>query len=258
MTWQFENVSPKIYGRNPLASTHIELRFHPITRIGRQQADIAMFQDLVRKTFPKFKQNNVRGVSIDPLGNFSVQDEIEYEFSDVKGRNSITLNQQILRVNSSDHKDRHALIEQFSIGMNALTEVFGEVSAFRLGVRYVNNIDKERISSDLNQQLEWGSLVSGEFLSMPHEIDDLSNTNFLTEIRSNLANGDGEMTLRFGLTQNQQGASDCFRFDLDRYLHSEENIELTGIEKTIESFTQDIYCLFDKVMAEKLKLWMDS
>ena len=258
MTWQFESIPLRIYGRNPLASTHIELRFHPITRIGRQPADIALFQDAVRKHFPKFKQNNVRGVSIDPLGTFSVQDEIEYEFSDLKGRNSITLNQQTLRINSSDHKDRNTLIGLFSTGLNALVQIFEEVSSFRLGVRYVNIIDKEKISSELGENLQWEDLVSDEFLRTPHEIADLSNTNFLTEIRSNLAEGEGEMTLRFGLTQNQQGSKDCFRFDLDRYLQTEEKIELEGIASTIESFTQDIYCLFDKVIAIKLKRWMDN
>lgn len=254
MTWQFENVEYQTFARNPLASTHVELRFHPIVRITKE---IASYQDKVRQFFPKFRESNVRGVSFDPQGNFSVRDDVEFEFSDIKGLNTIALSQQSLRINSQDHQCRVQMIKHYRIALDALNEIHGDINAFRLGVRYINEMDRNTISSDLGEPVEWNELVSNEYLRMPHGIADTANTNFMTEVRSNLADREGEMTLRYGLVQNQTGASDHFRFDLDRYINVEAGIDTKETIEYINKFTQDIYSLFNTVIGAKLKNWMD-
>jgi len=257
VTWSFNDVKYKIYNQNPLVSTDIEIRFHPIFKI-RQEAEIALFQDALRHLFPQYKLNNIRGVSFDPQGNFGVQDEVEHCFYDIQSENSIILNQNSLRISSVNHQNRKELLGHFESGLNALQSVFGVVHPFRLGVRYVNIIDREKISTDLElDKLEWSNVVSNEFLTMPNEIADLSNTNFLTEVRSNLKNSDGELMLRYGLVQPGDDKPYHFRFDLDRFINSKNGLELNQVSNLINEFIKDIYSLFDTVAGESLKDWME-
>ncbi|WP_371196096.1 TIGR04255 family protein [Glaciecola sp. SC05] len=260
MTWSFEKIKHTVFNRNPLDSTDVELRFHPIVRVAQRPSDIALFQDKVRDMFPKYRQNNVRGVSFAAdKGSMTVQDEIEHVFSDVLNRNSLVLNQNTLRASSQDHQNRNELISQFNKGLVAAQNVFGGINAFRLGVRYVNIINKTEISKDLGvETLEWEDLISGEFLRMPHEINDKTNTNFMMEIGSNLQNGDGELTLRYGLIQNHPQLPDHFRFDIDRYVQKDDGLSINTTLDTINEFTDDIYSLFNTVMADKLKQWMEQ
>ena len=258
MTWSFSDVDYKIYQRNPLVSSDIEIKFHPIVRI-TQQADVALFQDKIRQIFPLYNQHNVRGVTVDPQGNFSVQDNVDHLFTDIQNKNSIILNQESLRVSSQDHQNRAQLIRQFTSGVDALQSVFGFVNPYRLGVRYVNIIGKDVIAKDLGEkQLQWKDLISEEFMSIPKEIAVISNTNTMTEIKSNLISAEGELGLRYGVTQNKDEVPEHFRFDIDRYIHLQNGIDIDKTDEYINIFTQDIYSLFNTVIGSKLKQWMEQ
>ncbi|MEE8057614.1 MAG: TIGR04255 family protein, partial [Pseudomonadales bacterium] len=150
------------------------------------------------------------------------------------------------------HISRDDIISQFCSGLDELKSVFGNISPLRLGVRYVNIIDKNKISEELGYNLDWNSLVSEEFIKLPHEIANIANTNYMTEVRSNLS--EGELALRYGLVQNQGTTPDHFRFDLDRY--AELSASPDNISETLQAFTQDIYLLFNTVVGDKLKEWM--
>ena len=93
---------------------------------------------------------------------------------------------------------------------------------------------------------------------MPHEIADTANTNFNMEIRSNLTEKEGELALRYGLTQNQEGVPDHFRFDIDRYMSRQQGIQLNDALVQLPSFAQDIYSLFNTVVGTKLTAWMEQ
>jgi len=257
MTWSFQDVNYRVFNRNPLVSTDIELRFHPIVRIATQKQDIALFQDAVRGQFPLYRQNNVRNVAMEPNGNFRVEDEVEHVFTDLNNADSIVLNQTSLRASSRDHQSRERLIAQFELGAKSLEQVFDGFSGHRLGLRYVNIIDKAKISEETTEELNWEDLISAEFLTTPHEIADTANTNFMMELRSNLNDREGELALRYGLTQNQEGMPDHFRFDIDRYLSQPEGIELQAVLDHLDSFARDIYSLFNTVVGEKLTKWME-
>lgn len=256
MTWTFSNVGYQIYERNPLVSTTIELRFFPIFRIVKNEQDWANFQDKVRELFPLYEQNNVRGVEFNPNGDFKIQDEVEHHFSDEAEKNTLVLGQSVLRITCKAHHSREQLIARFRAALEALRSVFGHVEAQRLGIRYVNIIDKARISQDLNESLAWEDLISQEFLQRPHEIADLSSTNFMMELRSNLHGKPGSLGLRYGLVQNQTEVPDHFRFDIDRYIERREGQPLDIDRINFDELVQDIFSLFHTVVVGKLSTWM--
>lgn len=256
MTWSFPRVTHTQFARNPLTSTDIELRFHPVMLVG-QKEKIALYQDAVREHFPRYKRNNIRGVIVDPTGSFGIQDELEHAFIDRSNSNSIILGQQTLRTNSCDHQNRAQLRDQFLVGLNALKSVFGAISCTRLGVRYVNIITKQKISHDLNENLEWGDLISEEFLNTPHEIiSNLDETNFLMEMSAGLENNAGELSLRYGLSQEENEEDSYFRFDIDRYIDLDSECNLDSQQALIDEYTLDIYSLFTTVIGPKLEQWM--
>lgn len=255
MTWSFNSVDHKTYNRNPIVSTDVEVRFHPIVKIGKI-SEIATFQDKVRQVFPTYKENKVRGVTVGSAGDFSINDETEYVFSDPKRSESIFLSPHSIRINSLNHQNRKELIKNFDLGYKSLLATFGTISPLRLGVRYVNIIDIKKIGNDMGQELNWKDLIVEEFLKLPGEIADISNTSYKTEVQSNVKGGEGGLSLRYGLTQNQGEAPDHFRFDIDRFVELSDGVE--DVSNLIKLFTQDIFSLFHTVAGKKLKEWMDS
>ncbi|MBD2860219.1 TIGR04255 family protein [Spongiibacter sp. KMU-158] len=259
MPWSFVDTEYHQYDRNPLVSTDVELRFHPIFRIA-DKGDIAKYQDLVRKKFPMYGQDNIREVNVDQNGNFSINDEIEHRFIDVAQKNSIILSPRSIRLSSADHQCRKDLIEGFSFAFNALQNVFGEVNGTRLGVRYVNLIDKERIYRDLGGGLaDWGELINSDFLKMPNNIATIEDTDFTMTMKSTLPEKDGMLTLRYGFGKASPDAEHrVFRFDIDRYCEVKNLNNQEFIGSCLGNFTQDIYSLFNAVLGEKLKVWMQQ
>lgn len=257
MTWLIRQIEHETFARNPLASTDVEIRFHPIMRVGNESSTVVAFQDAIRKFFPIYELRHIRGVAFQGNGDFSIQDGIEHHFSDIKKVNTIVLAQDLLRINSRKHRSHRDAIANYSLAMSALQAAFSEVSVFRLGVRYVNLIFKDQIERQLNEPgLEWRDLISEKFLINQTDIINLNQTNFMTEIRSAPKDAQGDLVLRYGLTQGAKEMSDHFRFDLDRFLFAEETISLELIPSLIETFVQDIFSMFTCVVGKKLDKWM--
>ncbi|WP_431687110.1 TIGR04255 family protein [Hahella sp. NBU794] len=254
MTWSIEQEKHVVFQRNPLISTDVELRFYPILKIG-EPIKITEYQDKVRTRFPMYNRSSVRSININPTGQFEIQDETQFMFSDTEDRASFILTQQSLRLSNKNHIDKEKMIDNFLFGLAFLQECFGEIIPNRLGVRYVNVIDREKISKDLSRpQIGWQDLVSEEFLKIPHDFADMTATNFLTEIRSPVDENKGTLVLRYGLVQDDKSIPDHFRFDLDRF--SESPIDLGSIKPILDRYSIDILSVFLKAAGPQLTEWM--
>lgn len=259
MTWSFEHVSNenyKEYSRNPLVTTDIEVRFHPILSIDDSDF-IRKFQDGIRDKYPKYSEAHVTGVNIsqDERGSqgIEIQNDKQHVFSNVTNSCRIKLTKQSLVISNSDHKNRKQLTSDFVVCLNCLTALLDKnISLLRIGVRYVNIIDKNKIAHDLSKNVDWNDVISEDFLNLP-AVADISNANFQTELHSEM--DAGIMVLRYGLVQNVLNAPDHFRFDIDRFLMLDGSLD--EVEKELLSFTNDIYSLFVHVIGGTLREWMN-
>jgi len=250
MTWTLPSQAHRVFERNPLVAVVVELRFHPILRIPSKIAD---YQDQVRATFPAFEQSNRQMVNLGPapveirLENFS-------SFAKADGSSVLTLSTSSLSLESRRHQHREQLMQDVKVGVDALVNVFGSVSPTRLGLRYVDVIDRDQIAIDLGRPTSWDLLLSQRFSSVPGGVADLEETLFACEVASS-ALGGGAQTARYGLIKDADGRAK-FRLDVDRY--QEGSFELNGVFPRLKAFADDIFAFFIAAAGPDLLTWMSN
>lgn len=255
MAWNINSHEYQVFPRNPLLSVSIEFRFFPILKIAKGDA-IPDFQEAIREEYPYFKSGKARTISFDPVSNIQSREETLYHFmkSDDDSQTEITLTGTSLLLECRGHISKQKTLAAFDTALQALMKVCGTVKSQRLGIRYINLIDKDRISDELRKQLTWEDVINDDFLRMPSNIADLEQTMFNTEI--NAAMAEGALTLRYGMLKDEQTHKVNFRYDLDRFYFGEFDIGKT--EKMLDAYSLDIYNLFSEMKGVELTNWMVS
>lgn len=260
MSWDYPTANYTEYSRNPLVSTDIEVRYHPVLEVIEDISKTAALQEQLREEFPRYKRVSSRVISIPKDGSYNVNivDENQHVFSNENETISLVLGSESLRISSIDHKNKNEAISGIMFGYRALLKVYGSISLRRLGVRYVNVINKSDIAKDLgleNDSLAWPDVVDKSFFNSPNDIADLFDSTFMNQINSNHKNGGG-LVLRYGLVESGSSIPITFRFDIDRYIEGELNTK--SLEDLIDGFALDIYSLFHSAVGSKLKIWMSQ
>ena len=251
MTWKLPSCDHHVYRRNPIRTVVIQLRFHPILKVGD---GVPNFQEAVRHLFPSFSEGKARHVNLDIQGSgFRVQEERFYEFSTVDGSAALKLSQGALAFEVKRHQHKEELCSRFGVACSALASAFSNISPTRLGLRYINVLDRQQIESELGRQVSWGELISDGFLPIPNDLLDLNETLFGSEISSALE--PGTLTLRYGLLREAPSEMQPkFRFDVDRYM--EAPLDFTRVGEQVAMFAEDIYRLYQTAILEPVREWM--
>lgn len=252
MVWLLNQHDYRIFNRNPLVAVSIEIKFHPILKIGSGQA-IPDFQDKIRSSFPDYKEGKVQVVNLGVDGNpVKVREEKQFVFIHNESQTQLTLTATSMLLVCHSHIKGEETSSKFEHALKVLLMVCGEINPIRLGVRYINQIQKNKISEEIGKNVEWEDLIKNDFLNMPANIADLSNTSYLMELNSSLEQGG--ITLRYGLLKESPEDELMFRFDVDRYLA--ETFDIADARNLINGFIYDIYCLFTEMRNDALEEWM--
>jgi len=254
MTWRLSKAEQHgVFQRNSLLSVTVELRFHPILKISNGQY-VPDFQDRVRDSFPIYSEGKVQTINFQPPDTVETQEEKQFHFKKPDEKTSITLGVSKLILESRHHESHENILNDFNLALSALLEVYGKIKNTRLGMRYINLIERERIQNDLNREVEWRDLIHSSYLEMPASVATLEGTKFYSEINSPIEGG--ALTLRYGLLNTSEDKKLRFVFDLDRYL--DEEFPLQSIMEKLRSFADDIYALFETMIGPELKQWMSK
>jgi uncharacterized protein (TIGR04255 family) len=227
----------------------VELRFFPILKVADRVAD---FQEQVRGTFPAFQEVTRQLVNLGPAAPIEVRSERLFNFVKSDESCTLTLSTSSLSVESRLHKRREHFIDDAKVGFDALMKICGPVVPARLGLRYVDVIDKERVEADLGRPTSWSALISEKFLAVPTGLANLDGTLFACEIGSPMPNGGGQ-TVRYGLVQDADKKLK-YRLDVDRYVDAP--IDPTKLVELLGTFADDVFAVFIASMGPDLKAWM--
>lgn len=253
MVWSLKKHAYQVYSRNPLVAVAIELRFHPILKIGSGQV-IPDYQDKIRAYFPRYQEGTVQVVNLNAPTNVEIKEEKQYQFLDDETKTQLVLGADKILLTCNNHVDRVKTLGKFNQALTELKSICGEIMPIRIGLRYINYIDLNKITSDLGKSLKWDDLVKGDFLKIPAELADLEDTSYMMELSSPMNRGG--LTLRYGLLRESPDSNMHFRFDSDRYLADKFDIDDTI--RILNEFVEDIYCLFSEMRGESLENWMSS
>lgn len=225
-----------------------QLRFDPILKIGTGVPD---FQDEIRDRFPLYEERDVRVVDVDLAAGVRARQSKEHRFMARKEPTTVVLGDRSVALEYRAHQHRDVLFPDVARVTAALTRTYKNVSPTRLGVRYVNAIDRDAIAAATGAATAWPDLVEASFLQMPGQLANLDGTRFAHEITSEMPTG--TMTLRYAMIPGPQDRL-VFRLDIDRY--REESFEVRDVENTVKGFVDDIFQVFMAAAGEALLTWM--
>jgi uncharacterized protein (TIGR04255 family) len=254
MTWRLEAREHRVFERNPLVAVVVQVRFHPILKL---EARVPEFQDQIRSRFPVFEKRHVQQVTFQvtpgPANKVDVRHEDQFLFARADGSASLMLGPGSLTLENRSHLHHKELLDDFVPALKALEQVFRPVAPLRLGLRYINVIDRQRVSRELDREVGWGGLVAGQFRTPVGTLADEAGTTFLVETSSPV--DPGAMTVRYGMLREPDGEV-RFRLDVDRYLDT--GVTLDDVPAFIAAFALDIYSVFIGAIGEDMVEWMSG
>ena len=250
MAWNLDSAELKTYSRNPLSLVVAQLKFHQILAISID-GKVPAIQDQLRVDYPLFELKPSRTFQFGPIP--LEVDKDEFHFTSENRTASVTLTNTSIALTHHDHLEREEFIGRFSRAVGSLLDVCGSVAPTRLGLRYINEIDKETIGETLDRSVEWSDLIKPDFLKIPGELADLEGLSFTNTIRAPISRG--EMTLRMGLQTHPDTGVVKYRFDVDRF--ARDNIDPTGCSELLDEFATDIYNAFMAAVGPSLLDWMN-
>jgi uncharacterized protein (TIGR04255 family) len=245
MTWTIPPTKYEVFQRNPLVAVIVEVRFAPVLKVYDKVADI---QDRIRAQFPGFQDRVRQVIDIGPQGP-SVVHERFLTFTRPDTGAFINLSPGAVALEVAHHRRREDLITDLQLMLSILTEVLGNLALVRVGLRYVNVIDREHISQGLGREVQWRDLISDGFLRVP-SLTDLEGTFFVSETASPVASG-GSLVVRHGLIREERVR---FRLDFDRY--SELPGDVSELNALVTGFSSDIFSVFLAAANPALLEWM--
>lgn len=252
MPWNLQEIQHRVFARNPLALVIAQVRFHPILQVPNRIAD---FQELVRGRFPLYQQRVAHNIEIrDVAAGVRVQQEPQFVFQAPEDARTLFVSTGALGLETRNHTDRESFQGDVRVALDALRRVFGDFAPTRVGLRYVNTIQREQIGRDLGRSVSWEDLVTDGFLRVPGGPTLGPDTRFSGEVTSDVVTG-GRLTLRYGLIA-APGGPDEFRLDLDRYM--DQGIDAASLEALLDVFADDIFSLFISSVGPALAEWMSG
>jgi uncharacterized protein (TIGR04255 family) len=149
----FPDTPREIYRRNPLAQVICQLRFPPLLAITAHPP--AEFQQRIRATYPYYKRVETTVIpqiaaALKTVGA-SLPTSIRHQFTvteeagDDGSIRTVTLDAGFLALTETDYTNWENFIRDFSVVRRAFEEIYEPADYIRIGLRYVNLIDREAL-----------------------------------------------------------------------------------------------------------------
>ena len=218
-----------IYDKAPLSRVICQLRFPSVLKI--ESSIPADFQERIRGRFPVFEKSNqilptlpagippnfaelLAGQAVGASNRFATED----------GKSTIELSSSSIGFSEGNYTRWEAFRETIDLSLRALIEIYRPAYFTRIGLRYINLVNREKIGLE---DAHWASLLSKDIsseLSIPffeRNIDE-----FQKLIRINNPNGQGGFLLQHGIVKDQNATSKVYSIDFDFYHDKRTEVNL--------------------------------
>jgi uncharacterized protein (TIGR04255 family) len=238
--------SPRlIFDNNPLREVIWQLRFPKILSIAAKSP--VDFQERIRQRYPLYEaQSGLPAEIATAISQAGIQIEsgISHRFRTADGSVIVTLADEFVSVSTGRYREWKELRLHIDVAFNALCEVYKPSFFSRVGLRYVNLIERSALKL---QDVPWDKLINAEWLG-PLARQELNAhvKEFKAGTAIQLGKETGVAKIRFGLEN-----LDTFRIDSDFFLEGQINGQkAAGI---IDDFNEAIGNLFRSAIREPLR-----
>lgn len=226
-----------IYSNAPLVEVTFQVRFPSILRIEGEAP--AVFQDRIRRTFPLLE----RGAPIGLPQNLTLPPEMMqflgsagvgtvYRFLTGDRKSTVTLSPESLGFSTSEYHRWEEFLSDLRVSLNALCEIYEPAFFSRIGLRYIDAIDREVIGLS---GVPWSRLFRPEILgelAVPVFERNLELAGRQLQVR--LPDGGGSMVLRHGIGRVAGREHPSYMIDLDFF--RADRVEVSNAEPILHAF----------------------
>jgi uncharacterized protein (TIGR04255 family) len=243
--------------RSPLARVIAQVRFAPILAI-RSPDKVAVFQEIIRATYPILNQDRIQHIVITPGGTPNLQEGLIWRFSDQakQPRWRISLGVDFIALETSAYVSRRDFINRLQSVISGLEVAFKPGDVQRFGMRYINRMVDEAVArvADLIRPKILGIAWLND--EPPSNLGE-SVTHLLTEAQ--LLAEEGQIQARWGsIPKGSTYDPDALEalsepswvLDLDMFTQSQQAFVSDELIATATSFAERIYMVFREMVTD--------
>lgn len=249
-----------VFKRNPLTKVICQLRFPTILRIESEVP--VQFQEKVREHYPELieKQNTSSFPDLEnaPLEFKQILSQLvpnitpqkrSYEFISEDGHWAVGLSSNSISLTTTDYTRWEQFNEYLEIPFNALKEIYSPAFFNRIGLRYINVIQREMLEAP--SEIHWTELLQPYILGALAEENVAKNVEeHVGQTLINLTGTKGKVRVHFGLGKDDQGRAGYL---IDNDFFVEERVRVDEADEYLHEFNRRSGRLFQWVITEKLR-----
>lgn len=252
----FPNIHRVIFNKNPLDQVVCQLRFSPILRI---EAEIPYeFQEKIKGQYPDYVEVNQLKLQVSTDEQAIIPNDfmkelskahstVNHQFKTEDGDFTINLTRTFLALTARRYERWENFLEMLKTPFDALIELYDPKIFTRIGLRYVNIIQRSLLNLE---ESKWNELLKPEILG-------LLSSESLYDIIFNLEGNyelklDEDTNVRI-ITQFVKKIDEneiAFKIDNDFYTATKTKVEET--EKVLKHFNEVGTRIFQWFLSEKL------
>jgi uncharacterized protein (TIGR04255 family) len=247
-----ENFPAEVYTKTFLDTVICQVRFSPLLLIETDTQLLARFQnEKVRNHFPDLKENINFVFETNPsnLTQNSVQPIPQKTYTLTGDFGSIVFSRSFLSLTTKKYSNWTNFFEIFNLILDALMQTYGITNFSRIGLRYINIIDKNKPEYPEAGLTLWENFIKRDYLSFlpDDESGDINITNILSIGNDGYKINNIIATAIDTLTNNK-----ILAIDNDSFLQK-NHIEPTTVKDVLNTLNTNAYNIFRTIITEELR-----
>ena len=242
----------------PLVRVISQVRFPPILAI-RNPDVVAVFQELLRDTYPNMSKERTQGVNLNTGRTPSVTEDFIWRLAS-EGQQPpwrVSLGVDFVALETTAYASRRDFLSRLDTVLGSLSRAFHPTDINRLGLRYI-----DRITDSAVERI--GRLIHPKALGILHPTDDAllslgaAAVHVLTEAR--FVAMEGHIQARWGKIPHNTTydpialepiETPSWVLDLDMFTLSPEPFIQEALMNKTENFAEQIYAVFRKMVTDE-------
>ncbi len=244
-----------IFAKNPLQRVICQLRFPEILKIASEPP--SNFQDRIRSQYPYYEGENQylpeefsRIVEqLSNIGSLKTPEGPNHKFASENKKKYVNLTQGFIALTDNGYKSWENFSQEMNLVAEALDEEYKPNFYTRIGLRYIDIIEREKIGLD---GIAWSELLNPALIGLLGDTTlQTAPSRIISEAEFDIVDikGLSKVRLRHGLSyKNNQ---EQYLIDTDCY--TEERSEFDAIPSILKSFNRTAGDLFRWTLSSKLR-----
>lgn len=240
-----------IYKKNPLIEVICQVNYPAILSI--EATEPTQFQDLVRDKYPQYQIGNEYEdeIMVNLKGN-SAETQLQrhavtkiHNFIAQDGSSRVVITKNRMTFSVKEYEKWESFYKNFSYIFKIFDNIYRPTYYNRVGLRYINIIDRKKLSIDAS----WNQLIKSQLLGF-NSLEDSKYVVKSTVVQSELEYNNMNARILSGIVINNDNKEQCYKIDCDYYKLG--SFEQSSIDGEFDALHSNFQYFFNDSITDKL------